>query len=103
MTPGRYCMRLSRSLHQRRELVEAVLGEVGQGPFQARPDALDRVELPCVRRQLVGGQPKAGVDLRHRAADVRVQIDAPVVCQPRCVAVPGSGEALMHRKSSRAT
>lgn len=37
-------------LHQRGEMVEAVFGEVGQGPFQVRPDAVDRVALGCIGR-----------------------------------------------------
>lgn len=67
-------------LHQRGELVEAVLGEVGQGPFQVRPDAPDHAELRGVRRQLVGGQPPSGVgQLPHGAAGVRVQTPPPPV------------------------
>jgi hypothetical protein len=45
---------------QRGELGEVALGEVGQGPRQVRSERLDRVELMCMRRELVRGQPGRG-------------------------------------------
>jgi hypothetical protein len=47
---------------QRGELGEVALGEVGQGPRQVRSERLDRVELMCMRRELVRGQPGGGGD-----------------------------------------
>uniref|UniRef100_UPI00374E1C10 hypothetical protein n=1 Tax=Streptomyces doebereineriae TaxID=3075528 RepID=UPI00374E1C10 len=35
-------------LHQRGELVEAMFGEVGQGPLQVRPHALDSYLPPQI-------------------------------------------------------
>src|SRR6202040_3760210 len=61
-------------LHQRGQLIDVVLDQVGQRPFQVRPDRLNRVQLWRVSRQLEDRQPRAGGDqLAHRAAGVGVQ------------------------------
>jgi hypothetical protein len=61
-------------LHQRGQLADVVLGEVGQRPFQVRPDRLHRIQLAGIRRQPVDPQPGPGGDqFPHRAADVGVQ------------------------------
>src|SRR6266581_5194953 len=44
-------------LDQRGQLIDVLLDQVGQGPFQVRPDRLDRVELGRVGRELEDGQP----------------------------------------------
>lgn len=62
-------------LHQGGEVVAAVLGEVGQGPLQERPDAFDGVEFGCLGGQLIVGQPWSGDGQpAHGVADVRVQV-----------------------------
>src|SRR6185437_16103517 len=59
---------------QRGQLIDVLLDQVGQRPFQVRPDRLDRVQFRRVRRQPEDRQPVPGGDqLAHRAADVGVQ------------------------------
>src|SRR5579859_866605 len=61
-------------LDQCGQLIDILLDQVGQRPFQDRPDRLDRVELGRIRREPVDGQPVPGRDqLPHRPAGVRVQ------------------------------
>src|SRR5437660_12684715 len=49
-------------LYQRGQLADVVLGEVGQRPFQIRPDRFHRIQLAGVRREPEDPQPGPGGD-----------------------------------------
>src|SRR3954468_3109193 len=62
-------------LHERGELGDVVLGQVGQRSLQVRPPRLHRVELVGVRGQPVDRQPgSSGDQLGHRLTGVGVEV-----------------------------
>jgi hypothetical protein len=64
-------MRPGRVFTSTTQLVDVLLGEVGQRSFHARPDAFHRFQLGRISRELEDRQPRAGGDqLPHRAAGV---------------------------------
>ena len=49
--------RFEAGLHQHDQLIDALLGEVGQGSLEVRPYGFDRIQLERVGRDLVDRQP----------------------------------------------
>ena len=67
MRPGRYCIRLSRVFTSAVSWSRLCLVRLARDLFRCDQTAFDRVELGCVRRELVDRQPVPGGDQRRIA------------------------------------